>query len=120
MKLHNYKELKIWQKSRSLVKIVYKLTSKFPKDELYGIMSQIRRASVSIPANIAEGSGRGTDKDFNHFLDIARGSLFELETLFILSKDLEFLSDEELNSILKIISEIIRMTLSFQDKLTID
>jgi four helix bundle protein len=120
MKLHNYKELKIWQKSRSLVKIVYKLTSKFPKDELYGIMSQIRRASVSVPTKIAEGSGRGTDKDFNHFLDIARGSLFELETLMILSRDLEFLSEEELDSILKTISEIIRMTLSFQDKLTND
>lgn len=114
MKVHNYKELKIWQKSRMLVKIVYTATSKFPKEELYGITSQARRAAVSVPLNIAEGAGRGTEKDFCHFLDMTRGSLLELETLFILSNDLGFLSKDTLNQILDEISEISRMIISFQ------
>ena len=118
MKIHNYKELKIWQKSRILVKDIYTLTGKFPKEEFYGITSQSRRATVSVVSNIAEGAGRSTDRDFNRFLDIARGSLFELETLMILSNDLGFLSKEKLDLILDTVSEIIRMTLSFQEKLS--
>jgi four helix bundle protein len=88
--MHNYKEMKIWQKGRMLVKDIYQLTKNFPSDERFGLTSQARRAAVSIPLNISEGAGRGTDKDFSHFLDMARGSLFELETLIILSSDLEF------------------------------
>jgi four helix bundle protein len=118
MATHNFRELKIWQKSRILVKDVYQITLSFPKEEIYGITSQARRSAVSIPSNIAEGSGRGTDKDFSHFLDIARGSVFELETLLILSSDLYFLREEEMLKILDKTSEIIKMLNSFQEKLT--
>jgi len=115
--MHNYKEMKIWQNARALVKAVYKVSKQLPKEELYGLTSQIRRAAVSVPANIAEGAGRGTDRDFCHFLDIARGSLFELETLLILSNDLEYISDIELNSVSDSLNEIIRMMISFQNRL---
>lgn len=116
--MHNYREIKIWQKSRSLVKDVYLLTKKFPKEEMYGLTSQVRRAVVSIPANIAEGAGRGTDKDFSHFLDIARGSLFELETLIILSSDLEFILESQSIEVLEKTTEIFRMLNSFQNNLS--
>ena len=115
--MHNYKEMKIWQKARKLVKVVYKISKKLPKEELFGLTSQIRRAIVSVPANIAEGAGRGTDRDFCHFLDIARGSLFELDTLLILSSDLEYVSEEELNPVFESINEIIKMMVSFQNRL---
>ncbi len=115
--MHNYKEMKIWQKARTLVKAVYEITEKLPKDELYGLTSQIRRAVVSVPANIAEGAGRGTDRDFGHFLNIARGSLFELDTLLILAKDLEYISESELGTVSEMISEIIKMMVSFQNRL---
>jgi S23 ribosomal protein. len=115
--MHNYKEMKIWQKARKLVKEVYKISKKLPKEELYALTSQIRRAVISVPANIAEGAGRGTDRDFCHFLDIARGSLFELDTLLILSSDLEYVSEEELNPVFESINEIIKMMVSFQSRL---
>lgn len=115
--MHNYKEMKIWQKARMLVKVGYKITKKLPKEELYGLTSQIRRAVVSVPANIAEGAGRSTDRDFCHFLDIARGSLFELDTLLILSSDLEYVSEEELNPVFESINEIVKMMVSFQSRL---
>lgn len=117
MATHNYKELKIWLKSRILVKQVYQITSAFPKTELYGITSQARRSAVSIPSNIAEGAGRGTDKDFSHYLDIAKGSVFELETLLILASDLNFASEGELQKVMEMTSEIKKMLSSFQDKL---
>ncbi|MCF8360210.1 MAG: four helix bundle protein [Prolixibacteraceae bacterium] len=115
--MHNYKEIKVWQKSRTVVKSVYLLTKKYPKEEIYGLTSQIRRAVISIPANIAEGAGRGTNKDFSHFLDIARGSLFELETLIILSIDLEFISEEQGIGILENTTEILRILNGFQNSL---
>ncbi len=115
--MHNYKEIKIWQNARGLVTAVYRISEKLPKEELYGLTSQIRRAVVSVPANIAEGAGRGTDRDFSHFLDIAKGSLFELETLLILSNDLGLLLEEELESIFNSINEIIKMMVSFQNRL---
>lgn len=114
---HNFKELKVWQKSKDLVRDVYVLTYAFPKDELYGLTSQARRSAISISTNIAEGAGRGSDKDFSHFLDIARGSVYELETLMILANDLEFLMNEKLTEILSHTSEIARMLNSFQNKL---
>ncbi|HKM93474.1 MAG TPA: four helix bundle protein [Prolixibacteraceae bacterium] len=116
--MHNYKEIKIWQRSRKLVKEIYLLIKKYPKEEIYGLTSQIRRAAISIPANIAEGAGRGTDKDFSRFLDIARGSLFELETLIILSNDLTFITESCSIEILEKTSEILRMLNSFQNNLS--
>jgi len=108
--VHNFKELKVWQISRQLVKEVYDLTSRFPSEEKYGLVSQIRRCVVSIPTNIAEGSGRNTDKDFSHFLNISLGSAYELETLLTLSLDVKLISEKQLESIHSKISEIQKMT----------
>lgn len=91
----DFKSLKIWQKGIKLVVDIYKLTKVFPQEELYGLTSQMRRSAISIPSNIAEGSGRNSDKDFNRFLDISLGSSFELETQIIIARELEFLSSED-------------------------
>jgi four helix bundle protein len=93
--MHNFRQLNIWNDARTLVKEVYLLTSKFPNDERFGLISQINRCSVSIPSNIAEGSARGTNKDFAHFLRISLGSLYELETQLLLSADLNLISEKE-------------------------
>lgn len=108
--MHNFKELKVWQISRSLVKEVYEITTSFPSTEKYGLISQIRRCVVSMPTNIAEGCGRNTDKDFSHFLNISLGSAYELETLLILSFDVNLISQEQLDKLLIKISEIQKMT----------
>ena len=108
--MNKFKELKVWQKSIQLVTTIYSQTSNFPKEEVYGITSQIRRCAVSIPSNVAEGAGRRTKKDFSHFLDIAKGSSFELETQLIISKELGFIERikfENLNSDLEEIQKMI-------------
>jgi four helix bundle protein len=87
----NHKELDVWKESMLLAKEVYLLTKGFPKEELYGITSQIRRASVSVPSNIAEGAARSSDKEFIQFLYISLGSISELETQLLLSRDLGFI-----------------------------
>ncbi|TDE06624.1 four helix bundle protein [Flavobacterium hiemivividum] len=110
----SYKELLIWQKGIKLVLLVYKLTKHFPDDEKYALTSQLKRASVSIPSNIAEGFGRQTDKSFNHFLNIARGSLNEIETQLIIEKELEFVNDDNLfNDIIFLIEEEVKMINAF-------
>jgi four helix bundle protein len=108
--MHNFKQLKVWQISRKLVKEAYEITSTFASAEKYGLISQIRRCSVSIPTNIAEGAGRNTDKDFSHFLNISLGSAYELETLLILSLDVNFISSEQLDNLTIKVSEIQKMT----------
>jgi len=117
--MHNYHELKIWQESRMLVKSVYTLTANFPSEEVYGLTSQIRRAAVSIPSNIAEGTGRSSDKEFQRFLDYAIGSLFELETQIILANDLNFISTENFELIQKEIKSLIRMIVKFKGILNV-
>ena len=107
--MHNFKELKVWQQSRELVREIYLLTSSFPSDEKFGLISQLRRCSVSIPSNIAEGAGRNTNRDFAQFLNISLGSAFELETLLILSFDLSFISSSNLETLSNKISEIQKM-----------
>jgi four helix bundle protein len=92
--MRDFKKYDIWQLSHSLTLDIYKLTSTFPKEEVYGVTSQIRRASASIATNISEGCGRNSDKEFNQFLNIALGSANETEYLLILSKDLDYLKDE--------------------------
>jgi four helix bundle protein len=94
--MHNFKNLKIWQKSRELVKEVFLLTRDFPAEEKFGLTSQILRSAYSIPSNIAEGSGRNSNREFSRFLDIALGSAFELETQLILASDIHYLSEEKL------------------------
>ncbi len=117
--MHNYHELKIWQESRILVKSVYTLTANFPKEEIYGLTSQIRRAAVSIPSNIAEGTGRSSDKEFQRFLDYAIGSLFELETQIILANDLDFINIEDFELIQNEIKSLIRMIVKFKGILNV-
>jgi four helix bundle protein len=94
--IQSYKDLMIWQKGIQIVVLTYKLAKSFPQEELYALTSQIKRASVSIPSNIAEGYGRNTEKSFSHFIDISRGSLFELETQLLIAKELDFIVDFEL------------------------
>ena len=94
--IKSYKDLLIWKKGITIVKLVYQLVKTFPQEEMYALSSQLKRASVSIPSNIAEGYGRNTDKSFSHFLDIARGSLFEMETQLIIAKELGFITNLEL------------------------
>ena len=99
--MKDYKELDLWKESRKLVTDVYRLTSNLPLDEKFGLKSQLQRAAISVPSNIAEGMGRLTTPDTQRFLVIARGSLFEIETQLFLCLDLSLISDEEMNSIHK-------------------
>ena len=94
--LKNYKELNVWQKSYKLCLHIYKVTKRFPKDEMYGLTSQIRRSAVSIPSNIAEGYGRKTTLEYVRFLYIAYGSVCELETQTMISGDLGYVGKERL------------------------
>ena len=107
--MSNYKDLIVWQKSIQLVIDIYKLTEVFPKDECYGLVSQMQRAVVSIPSNIAEGNERSSNKEFAHFLYIAKGFLAELETQIIISEKLEFINTNQSTSILISCHEIGRM-----------
>ena len=107
--LKNYKELKVWQKSYRLCLDLYRITKKFPKEERYGLTSQIRRAAVSIPSNIAEGYGRKTTADYLRFLYIAYGSICELETQLLLSGDLNYANQENLKGLKDGIEEVERM-----------
>ncbi len=114
--MHNFKELKVWQKARILVKDIYLLTKQLPEEEKYGLISQMRRASVSVPSNIAEGTGRSTGKEFMRFLDIAVGSSFELETQLILCLDLDFITENDFNELEVKVQEIQRMIHSLKTK----
>lgn len=105
----DYKELIVWQKSRLLVKSVYLQTKKLPRDELFGLTNQVRRAVVSIPSNIAEGYNRHSDKEFIHFLKIAKGSAAEVETQLILCMDLEYLAESDIRETLSLVGEVLRM-----------
>ncbi len=107
--MHNYKELRVWNKSVNLATSVYKKTRSFPKNEIYGITSQIRRSVISISSNIAEGAGRSGKKEFKHFLNISYGSAFELETQIIISKKLGYLQDDEFDLLNELIVEIQKM-----------
>lgn len=104
--MRDFKKYDIWQLSHSFTLEIYKITSNFPKEEIYGLTSQIRRASASIPTNISEGCGRNSDKEFNQFLNIALGSANETEYLLILSKDLTYIHSELFESLEKEINQI--------------
>ena len=108
--LKNYRDLKVWQKSYKLCLEVYRITTKFPTQERYGLTSQIRRSAVSIPSNIAEGYGRKTTTDYIRLLYISYGSLCELETQIYLAGDLGFISKVELDPLKHAIAEIERMS----------
>ena len=96
---------------------IYKATSSFPLEEIYGLTSQIRRSAISIPSNISEGAGRNSNKEFIHFLGVANGSSYELQTQLMISNKLNFLKDETLLPLLKELEEIQKMTHTFQNTL---
>jgi len=117
--MHNLKELKIWSKAIDMATEVYKLTANFPKEEKYGLTSQIRRSAISVPSNIAEGAGRNSDKEFIYFLGVSNGSSYELQTQLVISRNLD-LVDARVDQLLDEIDQIQKMNYSLQKKLTQD
>ena len=115
--MHKIEDLKIWRKSIELTKTVYLLASELPFDKKYGLSSQIKRCSISIPSNIAEGAGRNSNKEFKHFLSIANGSAYELQTQLILLLELKLTSKEKVQPVIDVCIEIQKMNYSFQLKL---
>lgn len=115
--MRDFKKLQVWQKSHLLTLEIYKTTSLFPKDELYGLVSQMRRSSSSIPTNIAEGCGRESNIDFNRFLTIAKGSASELEYQLLLAKDLNYIDSVAFLSLNEKINEIRKMIYGYGAKL---
>lgn len=114
--MQRFTDLKVWQRGHALALEVYRLTSNFPSEERFGLTSQMRRASTSIPTNIAEGSRRRTRKDYAHFLNLAEGSLAELEYLFMLSRDLGYIDTETASRHATEANEISRMVYSLRCK----
>ena len=108
-KVRSYRDLIVWQKAVELVTDLYRVSKKFPSEELFGLTSQLRRAAISVPSNIAEGQGRLGRKEFQHFLGNARGSLWEVETQIIIARKLDYLSEAEMNDILELSAEVGRI-----------
>jgi four helix bundle protein len=118
--LKDFKKQKVWEKSHGLTLAIYRATNNFPKDETYGLTSQIRRASASIPANIAEGCGRHGDAEFGRFLSIAMGSACELEYHLLLGRDLGYLNNADFENLSMELAEVKRMLTGFIKKLIAD
>jgi four helix bundle protein len=114
--MQDYKELKVWEKAHKFTLSVYEVSKTFPKDELYSLTNQLRRAASSIPANIAEGSGKNTQAEFAHFLTIALGSANESEYFLILSKDLNYLNQNKFSELYNSINEIKAILISLLNK----
>jgi four helix bundle protein len=113
MKMQDFRNLRVWQKAHELTLAVYKTTRPFPKEEMYGLTSQMRRAAASVPANLAEGCCRQGDTEFGRFAQIALGSVSELEYHLLLSRDLELLSNAEHERLARMVEEVKRMLISF-------
>lgn len=111
--MKDFKQLKIWHKGIEIVMEIYKISKLLPAEEKYGIVSQINRAAVSIPSNIAEGSSRESDKDYKRFLEIALGSVFEVNTQLIIIKKLNLVKEEQINRIFVLLEEESKMISSF-------
>jgi four helix bundle protein len=109
MSQSNYRNLKAWQKARALARTIYEVTASFPSDERFGLTSQLRRAAVSVPSNIAEGDGRLTNGEWRHFLGQARGSLLEIETEILLAMDFGYLSSIEAETASEKITKVVRI-----------
>ena len=118
--MRDFRKLTVWNKAHILVIEVYKVTANFPKAELYGLTSQIRRASVSIPANISEGCGRESEADFRRFLQISLGSAAELEYHFLLARDLHYMNESDYDQLSNQAIEIKRMLTRLIQKLKAD
>ena len=116
--MHNFQNLKIWQKAMDVAEKTYIISSEFPREEKYGLTTQIRRSAVSIPSNIAEGAGRNTDGEFKNFLGIASGSSNELLTQLILSHRLNLIEEEKITTLLKDLIEVQKMNYTLIKKFT--
>lgn len=116
--MRNFKELKIWQKGFQIAINSFRITESFPQQERFGLSSQINRAGVSIPSNIAEGSSRGSDKDYNRFIEISLGSSFELETQLLIAKEVKYGNVTLINSTLEQLAEEEKMLTAFSSSLT--
>lgn len=114
--MQNFKELKVWEKAHQITLGIYKVSAKFPKEEIYSLTNQLRRATASIPANIAEGCGKNSQADFANFLNIALGSANETEYFLILSKDLTYLAEEEFATLSNSINEVKAMLIGLIGK----
>jgi four helix bundle protein len=116
--IKTYKDLIVWQKAMKLVKKIYQITAHFPKNEEYGLTIQMRKGSISIPSNIAEGYGRRRTGEYRHFLSISMGSLYELETQTEIGRMLEYIPQEEYDSLTLDIDEVERLLASLIEKLS--
>jgi len=114
--MQNYKDLKVWEKAHQFTLDVYRVSRLFPKEEMYGLTSQLRRSAASIPANIAEGCGKKTKLDFANFLNISLGSSNEAEYFILLAKDLKYISSEDYLILEKLINEIKAMLIALIGK----
>jgi len=117
MKIKSYKDLNIWKRSIEVVEDIYKITKNFPKEEIYGLTSQLRRSAVSIPSNIAEGFARFHNKEYKQFLFVSLGSCAELSTQIIIALRLDYLESNEADQLLNEIDEVSKMTMSLIKKL---
>ncbi|RAR51005.1 four helix bundle protein [Flavobacterium lacus] len=115
--MSTFKDLLIWQKAMNFVTKIYQSTRLFPKDEQFGLTSQIRRSSISIPSNIAEGYGREGNNDYLRFLNIALSSLFELQTQLEIAKNINYLNEQEFNILYEDLRELERMLVAFIKKI---
>jgi four helix bundle protein len=116
--VRSHRDLVVWQKAMDLTVVVYGLAQRFPRAEQYGLVSQITRSAVSVPANIAEGNGRrGSRREYSHYLGIARGSLMETETHVMLAQRLGFVNEEEAARVLSLIDEVSRMITTMRTRL---
>lgn len=115
-----YRELKVWQSAMQLAEEAYRLAGGFPKQEIYGLTSQLQRSAVSIPSNIAEGQGRNSPNEFRHFLGIALGSLAELETQILLAQRFNYISEQECGRAFQLADEIGKMLKGLQKSLVTD
>lgn len=115
--MHRFKDLEIWKMSRTFCSDIYEITSYFPDSEKFGLTNQLRRAAVSVPSNIAEGCSRNSNKDFSRFLEIAIGSIYEIETQLLISSDLGFIKNHSLEKLLDELNSITKMTSKFKSTL---
>ena len=118
MEVKSYQDLIVWQKGMEVVELVYLVTKVFPKEELYGLTNQVRRAAVSIPSNIAEGHARNSTAEFRRFLSIAQGSKAEVETQILIAQRLHYIQPQQAREILSLLKEISKMLAALKAKLT--
>lgn len=114
-----FEKLEVWQEARKINQVIYRLTRKFPREELFAMMSQIRRASISVSSNIAEGSGRNSDKDFAHFLEQSYGSLMEVASIFYLVLDEGYVKESDLDPLFDELERLAKRTVSLNCSLSV-